>query len=698
MTGMTLEKIAQACHGKYLGLEEYKEKEVSGVVIDSRQVEADFLYIPIVGKKVDGHSFIDDVFEKGALCTLSERELVDFEKPYILVNSTLQALKEIAAYYRIVTGVKVIGITGSVGKTSTKEMISAVLSEKYNVLKTEGNFNNEIGLPLTIFRIKPEHEIAVLEMGIDSFGEMHRLSEVAKPDICVITNIGDCHLENLRNRDGVLKAKTEIFDSMDKNGTVILNGDDEKLRTIIRVNGNSPVFYGINSNRSIHSSEIRPLGLTGTNVNLYAGEETINVTISIPGSHMVYNALAALAVGKDLGMTIEEVKRGIEKLKAVGGRNNVINTGCLTIIDDCYNANPVSMKSSLDVLSYAKGRKVAILGDMFELGADEIELHKSVGQYAAGKNIDVIIGVGKLAKYVVEEANKYNKKITVLYYETKDKLLQNIFNFLKIDDTVLVKASHGMEFTEVVDKLQNFKISDILLNQNTHNEIRVNIMETVNNMNAATREDYVGQPDTKKKNSNGSSLFFSVAAMLLICYYIFDALFISLKYDITLSYYFVLLAVVLVMILTAIYNDRFMHIIRGIALLILFEVIIVANMSTIKIMIEGFADFHTLREYMSAIWYLSLGGWLVIEGVKSIFIRSSQTVASISTLVGIINIVTGIINIYLLYDYYSNISTIFKVEMYRVYLMLSIYLVYIFLIISNLAMSWQSVKKAKKIQ
>ena len=211
MKNLTLEHIADCCHGTYIGTGEQRGFEVTGVVIDSRKVEAGNLFVAIKGERVDGHTFIDAVYEQGAAAVVSEQRLENPKGPYILVESTTQALKDIAAFYRDSLDIKVVGITGSVGKTSTKEMIASVLSEKYRVLKTAGNFNNEIGLPLTIFRLSEEDEVAVLEMGISDFNEMHRLGAIAKPDICVITNIGLCHLENLGSRDGILKAKTEIF-------------------------------------------------------------------------------------------------------------------------------------------------------------------------------------------------------------------------------------------------------------------------------------------------------------------------------------------------------------------------------------------------------------------------------------------------------------------------------------------------------
>ena len=461
MKGMMLSSIAKACNGIYFGPEKNKDVTVHGVTLDSRKVDKDSLFIAIKGERSDGHDYIESVYEKGALCCITENELENETHSYIKVESSLQAIKDIAEYYRSVLDVKVIGITGSVGKTSTKETIAAVVSKKYRVLKTLGNFNNEIGLPLTIFRLTQDDEVAVLEMGISDFGEMTRLTKIAKPDICVITNIGLCHLENLKSRDGILKAKTEIFQSMTTDGSVILNGDDDKLVTIHQVNGKTPYFFGIENQCEYFADEIENMGLDGMKATIHCGkDEAFRVVIPIPGHHMVYNALAATVVGKVLGLSKEEIKAGIESLESLSGRNHIIKKNGYTIIDDCYNANPVSMKASIDVISTAIGRKVCILGDMFELGVDEKKLHYEIGEYLASKEIDVLITVGLFAKEIsnaVEDMHKLSsndsEKCQVSHFDTRDDMLLQLKNIVLTGDTILVKASHGMEFSKVVEYL-----------------------------------------------------------------------------------------------------------------------------------------------------------------------------------------------------------------------------------------------------
>ena len=455
MKNMSLQKIAAACGGTYCGSADLSEREVSSVVIDSRKAEKDSLFVAIKGARVDGHSFIPQVMKKGALCAVSEQDLGDVPYPYIKVGSCEQALKDIAEHYRRSLDIRVVGISGSVGKTSTKEMIASVLGQKFNVLKTEGNFNNEIGLPLTVFNIREEHEIAVLEMGISHFGEMTRLAKIARPDICVITNIGVAHIESLGSRDGILKAKTEMFKYMNPEGTIILNGDDDKLRGFVPENGVSPVYFGLDPSCPYHAEKTENKGLRGTDAEFVTPDSRFRAHISIPGGHMVYNALAGIAVGTALGMTPDEMARGIEALVPIAGRNNLIETERWSIIDDCYNANPASMKSSLDVLACADTRTVAILGDMFELGASEKEMHYEVGAYAAEKGISVLICIGGLSAETARGARESTDgaAMEILHYSTKEDFFKEMNDVLKKDDTILVKASHGMEFTEIVNFL-----------------------------------------------------------------------------------------------------------------------------------------------------------------------------------------------------------------------------------------------------
>ena len=479
MKNMTLKNIAEAVKG-VLHTEalpdtcevDMTERCAVGVVIDSRKVEQGCIFIATRGEHVDGHSFIDQVFDAGALGVICERAPEDPRGAYILVEDSFQALKDAAEYYRRQLDIRVVGITGSVGKTSTKEFVASVLSKGFRVLKTEGNHNNEVGLPLTVLQIREDCEIAVLEMGISDFGEMHRLSRIARPDVCLITNIGQCHLENLGTRDGILRAKSEIFDFMQEGGQICLNGDDDKLNTIREVRGSVPVFFGSGSGCAVCAESCENRGLMGSRARIHIGgalaqsgaDIVFTAEIPLPGEHMLYNALAATTVGVLFGLGAQQIQAGIRDVEAVGGRSHVIRTDRLILIDDCYNANPVSMKAAIDLLhitdipdvtdARGRARKTAILGDMFELGADEAALHREVGIYAAQKDIDVVICVGRLCRDMYDGARSVeNTTVKAYYYESKEALFADIGAIVRDGDIVLVKASHGMHFEDIITML-----------------------------------------------------------------------------------------------------------------------------------------------------------------------------------------------------------------------------------------------------
>ena len=452
MKNLTVENIAKVCHGTLYGKERMidSEKEAAGVVLDSRLLQEDYVFIATRGEKVDGHKFIPSVFEKGALAVICEEVPESFAGPCIQVENSFTALKKLAAFYRKQLDLKVIGITGSVGKTSTKEFVAGVLSEKYNVWKTQGNFNNEVGLPLTVLQLRQEHEIAVLEMGISDFGEMHRLSEIARPDICVLTNIGQCHLEFLGDRDGVLKAKSEIFDFMNPEGSIFVNGDDDKLLTLKEKWRDKLVTFGRNDTNDIYAVNEFSKGLLGSVADIQGKIDLTSVQVPLPGEHMVLNALAASAVADMLGLSEKEIKAGMKRVKAVSGRSNIIGFQDFVLIDDCYNANPVSMKAAIDLLQSANKRRVAVLGDMFELGEEEEKLHYEVGQYTKGK-VDVLICVGDLAKHIYEGAVEQKEEGMILFHlKEKEEIYSYLEQILMPQDTILLKASHGMGFADIV--------------------------------------------------------------------------------------------------------------------------------------------------------------------------------------------------------------------------------------------------------
>lgn len=449
MKSMTIREILNSCCGEYIGNENMLDTAVTSITTDSRNATDGSMFVAIKGERADGHRFIENTYKQGAVCALVE-ETAECDIPQIKVNSTLDAVKMIAEYYRSLFTIPFIGVTGSVGKTSTKEMLASVLKEKFRTHKTQGNFNNELGVPLTLFAMPEDTEVAIIEMGISDFGEMTRLTKMVKPDICVLTNIGCCHLENLIDRDGVLKAKTEMFISMQENGKIFLNGDDDKLITVKDYNGIVPVFYGLNSSNTYYAEIIDNDSENGIKVNLCFDGRKIPATVPAIGNHMAANAMAAVAIGKSLGMTDEEIVRGIESYSTIGGRNNVIKTENYTVIDDCYNANPTSTQASIDtVMNFKNPRKVCILGDMKELGKDEISLHKQVGIHCEDMRVDVLLTVGSLA----ENMQSVLKNTKGYHFTSNKELIEKLPEILNKDDAVLVKASHSMHFEEIVKAL-----------------------------------------------------------------------------------------------------------------------------------------------------------------------------------------------------------------------------------------------------
>lgn len=447
MKPFTLEEIAVSCGGTYVGDEALKSSCITSVERDSREIKQGSLFLAIKGERVDGHDFIQKCYDSGAICAICEHAPQNADKPYILVPSTLEAVKKIGKAYREKFDIPIVGVSGSVGKTSTKEMLYAVLSQKFKTHKTLGNLNNELGVPLTLLAMPEDTEAAVIEMGISDFGEMSRLSEMVQPTICVLTVIGCCHLENLGDLDGVLKAKTEMFKFASENAEFVLNGDDEKLVTIESVNGKEPIFFGISDKNRYHAENIQNNGENGISCTLCFDDKKLDVVISAIGNYMVSNALAAVAVGRLLGLSDSQLVSGVAAYKTVGSRANVINTEKFRIIDDCYNANPNSVKASIDTLVNFEGRTVAILGDMKELGTDELRLHYETGKHAKEKGVDLVLAVGELAKELAKGADG-------MWFESIEQLEKALPSLLQKGDTVLVKASHSMQFEKITEILK----------------------------------------------------------------------------------------------------------------------------------------------------------------------------------------------------------------------------------------------------
>ena len=449
MKNLTLEHITDCCHGTYIGTEEQQGFEVTGVVIDSRKVEAGNLFVAIKGERVDGHTFIDAVYEQGAAAVVSQQRLENPKGPYILVDSTTQALKDIAAFYRNSLDIKVVGITGSVGKTSTKEMIASVLSEKYRVLKTAGNFNNEIGLPLTLMRMTRDTEVLVAEMGMNHFGELSRMTAAAKPNLAVITNIGTSHIEFLGSREGICKAKLEILEGLQEGGAAVLCGDEPLLWDKRESLGCKVVTYGIENSAcdltaDLHSDgtfDIVNNGLAAA--HLPVGEK-FTAKLSIPGKHNVLNALAAAAVGLLLGETPELIAQGLVSYQASGMRQNIYEQDGYQIYADCYNASPDAMEATLSVLGgmAGDGRRFAVLGSMLELGDYAEEGHRRAGR-AAAQYADALYAYGPDAAAMVAGAREKGMEHAYAF-DDQTALVAALREDATKGDALLFKGSRGM--------------------------------------------------------------------------------------------------------------------------------------------------------------------------------------------------------------------------------------------------------------
>ncbi len=459
MEPVTIREILDATGGRLLGSQTDTTQVVVGIDTDSRQIHKGTLFLPLLGERFDGHAFIEDALASGAAGTFTVRERDRYleGKYYIQVKNTQKALRDLAKYYKQKFQIPFIAVTGSVGKTTTKDMIAAVLGSKYKVLKTEGNYNNELGLPLTLLRLNSSYHCAVLEMGMSSFGEIKYLSEIVEPDIAVITNIGDAHIEFLGSRENILKAKCEIFDSMRPKSTVILNGDDPLLRTL---DGKYPfpiLWCGKGKNNDFIASEITNDGEKKTFCHIQTPQLEWNAEIPALGEYMIYPVLIATAVAQVFGLTKEEIIQGIADFSPTKMRMNILHqANDITILDDSYNASPQSMRAAVEVLAQTHGTyKIAILGDMFELGPLAPVLHRGVGEYLGKKGIDCLVAIGEMAKEIHTAALAAGISQS-FYFQTKEEAIPLLKTLVGPCCTILVKASRGMAFEDIVQKLKEF--------------------------------------------------------------------------------------------------------------------------------------------------------------------------------------------------------------------------------------------------
>lgn len=451
METMTVKEIADAVGGTILCGD--PQTIITNVQYDSRTVTEGSLFVPICGEKVDAHKFIEQCMEKGAATFTQYDAPADAQKPYIKVDDTLAALQKLAAAYRArFSSLRLVGVTGSVGKTSTKEMIAAALSAGFNVMKTSGNKNSQIGMSATMFDIKAENEAAVIEMGISEFGEMDRLCDISRPDIAVMTNIGTAHIENLITQENIRSEKLKITNHFDENGILFVNGDDKLLCELVGKQKFRTVSFGIGTSNDYYAKDIETEGFSTTFVCVGGGTQK---SFSIPalGIHSVTNALAAIAIARTLGLDDDTIQTGLDSYKNAPMRQQIIQLSNFTVIDDSYNASPEATKVSLDVLkSIAKGKSIAVLADMLELGERSAELHYSVGQHLGENGIDILIAIGPQSENTAKGAKENGCK-SVFTAADNDSAYLILKEQITDGCTVLIKGSRGMHTDQIVKKI-----------------------------------------------------------------------------------------------------------------------------------------------------------------------------------------------------------------------------------------------------
>ena len=456
MEALTLRQLLEAVNGTLLGDFDDLDAQAVQVSTDSRNITPGCLFIPLEGERFDGHSFINAALEAGAAGCLTARERESYlpGKFYIKVRSTQRALWELARYYKKLFPIPFIAVTGSVGKTTTKDMVAAVLGARFRVHKTEGNFNNDIGVPLTLLRLEAQHEVCVVELGMDHAGEIDNLARLVEPDMALITNIGDAHIENLGSRENIFKAKCEIFPHLKRDGLAILNGDDPLLAALEGTLAQRTVFVGEGEGLDYTARDLSSDGAGHLFCRVKTPRSQFEANIPALGSHMIYPTLMAAAAAEALGMAPDEIVRGIGAFLPTKMRMNIVRCkGDIVILNDAYNANPQSMRAAAAVLGDAQGRrKVAVVGDMKELGPGSEQFHRAVGGYFAQAGTDRLIAVGDLARFMAEGARDAGLG-QADWFPTLDAARNALSREVRAGVTILVKASRSMAFEKIVDYL-----------------------------------------------------------------------------------------------------------------------------------------------------------------------------------------------------------------------------------------------------
>ncbi|MGW7977345.1 UDP-N-acetylmuramoyl-tripeptide--D-alanyl-D-alanine ligase [Staphylococcus xylosus] len=431
---------------------EYMDQGIQGVSIDSRDIKSQNLFIPFKGEHVDGHQYAAQALRDGAGASFYQKDTLldeNVEGPIIWVEDTLTALQQLAKAYLEFVNPQVIAVTGSNGKTTTKDMIESVLKPQFKVKKTQGNYNNEIGMPLTILELDIDTEISILEMGMSGFHEIEFLSNLAEPDIAVITNIGESHMQDLGSREGIAKAKSEITLGLKPGGLFIYDGDEPLLKPYINQLSNIDLIsIGKHSTNSL-VSQIESINNDGISFTI---NEEERFELPILGEHNMKNATIAIAVGKRMNLSYDTIFNNLREVQLTGMRMQQYHTSDNSlVINDAYNASPTSMKAAIDTLAVMNGRKILVLGDVLELGPNSRIMHEQVGEYLNGKDIDTLFTFGEESQYISNVGNQYVNHME--HFENKQKLIETIKTYVQSEDKVLVKGSRGMKLEEVVESL-----------------------------------------------------------------------------------------------------------------------------------------------------------------------------------------------------------------------------------------------------
>jgi UDP-N-acetylmuramoyl-tripeptide--D-alanyl-D-alanine ligase len=442
MDVLRLSEIASALNGSF-----NTDCEIYGICLDTRKITPGCLFICIKGERFDAHQFANEALEKGAAAVMINTD-IEPDGAYVRVEDTSKALLELAGWYRSRFSLNLVGLTGSVGKTTTKEFTYLVVASKYKSIKTLGNLNNEIGLPQMLFMLDSSVEAAVIEMGMNHFGEISRLTRAAKPTIGLITNIGVSHMENLGSREGILKAKLELLEGLEKGAPLILNGDNDLLKTVKNEDYDIH-FYSVDSPSDFRAENISSHGgSTSFTVNYFGSRQ--DITIPALGIHNVYNALAAFAVGYYLDIPAKQCADALAQYQPEGMRQRSVEVGGITSIEDCYNASPDSMKAAIRTLAETDGnKKIAVLSDMLELGEISAQAHREIGGLVAKSNIDLLLTYGELSRNTADGAVAEGMK-NVYHFDSKEELASKLIEECKPGDTVIFKASRGMKLEDVI--------------------------------------------------------------------------------------------------------------------------------------------------------------------------------------------------------------------------------------------------------